>query len=144
MNINLFFIYLIKFKIYKMTFETFQQIIFLLKKNEARSNKLYKLGFDDLNMKDELHGVINLLFKAHYSEIGEDLISWWLYEDVEKIVYNEEDGIDSDLTEIEDLWKYVEKIRKSPDFVEYVPKKVKSLTKKQMEKMFKKMFEKDI
>ena len=123
-----------------MTLETFKQIVFLLKKDSERSDKLYKLGMDVINFNDELHGVINLLFKAHYSEEGEDMISWWLWEDTDKFLFDGEGNQTHDLTKIEDIWKYVEEIRKSPDFVEYTPEVKKKMTKKQMEKMFKGMF----
>jgi len=119
-----------------MTFEAFQQIILLLKKDSDKSMKLYKFGFDDLNLKEGLHDVITILLKSHYSEAGEDWISWWLWEDVKRIVFDEKGEEVVDLTNVEDLWKYVEEIRKSDDFKEYVPKKKRRLTEKQLRKLF--------
>jgi len=122
-----------------MTFEAFQQLILLLKKDSIKSHKLYKLGFDDLTLKDELSQAITILLKSHYSKDGEDMISWWLWEDTEKFLYNDNGDKINDLTKIEDIWKYVEEIRKSPDFKEYVPERAKKITKKQLQELFKQM-----
>lgn len=123
-----------------MTFEAFQQAILLLKKDSERSHKLYKLGMDIFNVQDELHEVITILFKSHYSKEGEDMISWWLWESTEKFLYDKDGNKINDLTKIEDLWKYIEEIRKSPDFEEYKPERPKKRTKKQLEKLFNDMF----
>ena len=122
-----------------MTYEAFQQVILLLKKDSNKSNKLYKLGVDMFNINDELHQIITTLFRAHYSKDGEDMISWWLWEDTEKLLYDLEGNQINDLTKIEDLWKYIEEIRKSSDFEEYTPEKPKKMSKKQLEKLFKGM-----
>jgi hypothetical protein len=123
-----------------MTFEAFQQVITLLQKDSDRSAKIYKLGIDLYNFQDDLHSAINILFKSHYSAEGEDLIGWWLWEDVEKFLYDKDGEKTNDLTKLEDLWKYIEEIRKSPDFKEYNPEKVKKKTKKQLEKIFGQFF----
>ena len=54
------------------------------------------------------------------------MISWWLYEDVEKVLYeNDSDKIVRELKTISQLWKYVEELRNSEDFKEYeLPKKI--------------------
>lgn len=36
-----------------------------------------------------------------------DMIEWWLYEDVEKIIYNMDGTVLADVTEIENLYKYM-------------------------------------
>jgi len=123
-----------------MKLEAFKEFVLLLKKDSERDNKLYKLGFDIINLKDELQGVITILLKAHYSEDGYEMISWWIWEDSEKFLYNEAGEKTNDLTEIEAIWKHVEEIRKSPDFKDYVPKIYKKRTKKQLAKLFENMF----
>ena len=105
-----------------MTFETFKQVIELLKIESEKIEKLYNLEIDLYNFVDIYHSIINMLLRSHYSCDGEDIISWWLYEDTEKKLYDCDGNEINDLTNIEDLWKYVEEIRKSPDFVEYIPK----------------------
>jgi len=123
-----------------MTKEAFKHLIELLKAESDKLDKIYKLGIDLYNFNDELQGAITLLLKSHYSEQGEDMISWWLYEDTEKFLYSSEDNsVVNDLTKIDDLWEYVEEIRKSADFKEYAYVKERKKTKKQMEKMIKNM-----
>jgi hypothetical protein len=117
-----------------MTIEAFKVFVSVLKKHDELNHKFYKLGLDTMSLVDNAIGAMSTLLKSHYSEEGEDLISWWLYEDVDKKLYLN-DGSEIDLTKIEDLWAYVEEIRKSPNFKEYVPKN-KKMTKKQMNKFF--------
>ena len=123
-----------------MTLEAFKKIVLLLKKDLERESKLYKLGIDVFNFNDELQQVISILLKSHYSKDGEDLFSWWMYEDVDKMLYDNDGNIVNDLTKCEDLWKYLEDMRKSADFVEYVPEKRRKISQKKLEKTFSKMF----
>ena len=125
-----------------MELEAFKQMALLLKKESERSDKPYRLGIDTINFSDELHQIITLLLRVHYSKDGEEIINWWLWEDSEKILYNCSDGEKNDLTRIEDLWEHVENIRKSPNFIEYIPEKNKRKSKKQLQKMFKQMLQK--
>lgn len=122
-----------------MTLEALQQIISFLKKDSDRLAKIYKLGVDLYNLQDDLHHVISITLKSHYSEEGEDIISWWVWEDGDKTI-TYQDGSTRDINKIEDMWKYIEEIRTSPDFKEYIPVKKKKMTKKQMKKLFEKMF----
>ena len=122
-----------------MTLEAFEQIVSFLKKDSDRLSKLYKLGIDLYNLQDDLHHVISITLKSHYSEEGEDIISWWVWEDGDKTI-TYQDGTTRDINKMEDVWKYIEEIRTSPDFKEYVPSKKKKMTKKQMKKLFEKMF----
>lgn len=36
-----------------------------------------------------------------------DMLEWWLYEDVEKIIYNSDNTVFADVTKIEDLYDYM-------------------------------------
>ena len=36
-----------------------------------------------------------------------DILEWWLYEDVEKIIYNLDNTVFADVTKIEDLYDYM-------------------------------------
>ena len=36
-----------------------------------------------------------------------DMLEWWLYEDVEKIIYNLDNTVFADVTKIEDLYDYM-------------------------------------
>ena len=125
-----------------MQLESFKQFISLLEKNSERSNKLYKLGFEIYPLQEELEKAITLLLKSHYSECGEGIISSWLFEDWNKLVYDNDGNITNDLTKIEDLYSYLEEIRKSEDFVEFEPKPIKKKTRKQIKKIIEGFFKK--
>jgi len=36
-----------------------------------------------------------------------DILEWWLYEDVEKIIYNLDNTVFADVTKLEDLYDYL-------------------------------------
>ena len=123
-----------------MTFEAFQQLVSVLKKDSDKSLRFYKLGLEDYSLKEELYEANTIMTKAHYSEVGDEILGWWIWEGGDKFIYDNGGNKTNDLTKIEDLWKYLEEIRKSPDFEEYVPKKKKPKTKKQIEKVFGQFF----
>lgn len=105
-----------------MDFKNFQHLILKLQTTSERDQEIYKLGVDLINFTDDYHSIIAVLLKTYYSEEGEDIISWWLYEDVEKKIYNKKGEVIEDLTSIESLWEYVEKIKKSKKFKPYIIK----------------------
>ena len=80
----------------------------------------YKIKFDnDLEVIERLTGIrlfesdlitdtyniFDAAIALAFTEEGQDLVFWWLYEDVPKIIYNKETKID--VEDIEDLWKYM-------------------------------------
>ena len=64
---------------------------------------------------DSLHLQALLEVLAEVMEDNNDWIEWWLYEDVEKLVSWEENGVEvtADLTEPEALWDFLESNKKS-------------------------------
>lgn len=46
---------------------------------------------------------------SHFTEEGSDLIFWWMYEDVPKIIYQDTifGEVETNIEDIEDLWKYL-------------------------------------
>ena len=64
---------------------------------------------------DSLHLQALLEVLAEVMEDKNDWIEWWLYEDVEKLVSWEENGVEvtADLTDPEDLWEFLESNKKS-------------------------------
>lgn len=110
-----------------MKYKVFKEVITKLQEIQEKSRSLYKLGIDLSNyIEDDYSEIITLILKSHYGLNGEDMISWWLYEDVEKVLYeNDSDKIVRELKTISQLWKYVEELRNSEDFKEYeLPKKI--------------------
>lgn len=73
------------------------------------SEKLADLGIETLECP-QLFAASEIFFswvKSEFGEEGDDLVSWWVYEDVEKILY-EEDGTEINLEDIDDLYSYLE------------------------------------
>lgn len=122
-----------------MEYKTFEHIILKLQLIQKRDESIYHLGLDLTNITDDYSQVITALLRAHYGEIGEDIISWWLYEDVDKFLYKE-NKIVNDLTLMEDLWKYCEKLRKSKSFIPYIIPEPKTIEERKqiIEQFFKK------
>ena len=66
-----------------------------------------------LNIESRLYDIPLIMFdtciNSVLTETGANLLFWWLYEDVEKIIYTEGDEIETDLTELDDLLDYLYK-----------------------------------
>ena len=124
-----------------MQYKVFKEVLDKLQKVHDKSSSLYKLGIDLTNcIEDDYSTIIATILSSHYGEEGEDMISLWLYEDVEKVLYESDSNkVIRELKTIKQLWEYVEELRKSPDFKEYeLPKK---LTEDERMDMLKGMFE---
>jgi hypothetical protein len=63
-----------------MEYQTFSEIILLLKHESERTSKLNKLGVDLIDFNDGLHRIITLLVKEIYGQEGYDWFSWFCYE----------------------------------------------------------------
>ena len=97
-----------------MEFEEFKKIIGLLKEDDENTQALYKLGIECYDMKENLNSVITILLENYFTIEGEDYISWWLYEKVEKKIYDFKGNVLNDLTKIEDLYDYVMELKNNP------------------------------
>ena len=94
-----------------MTFETFKEIIRLIRVHEAKCSKIYKLDIDLFNFMDNLSLAISLFWKAHYSEEGAGWIEWFLYErnpKGEKKQAWDEKG-NAICYDLKSTWEYVDK-----------------------------------
>lgn len=89
-----------------MEYKTFSQIILLLEQESKRTQKLYKLGVDVMDLNDGLHRIINLLIEEIYGEGGLDWFSWFCYEsDFGKKDWSQHDCykiVDGKMTKIRD------------------------------------------
>lgn len=65
-----------------------------------------------LNIESRLYDIPLIMFdtciNSVLTETGADLLFWWLYEDVDKIIYLK-DGSEIDLTNLDDLLDYLYK-----------------------------------
>ena len=110
-----------------MKYKVFKEVITKFQEVQEKCQKLYDLGIDLSNsIENDYSEIITLILKSHYGLEGEDMISWWLYEDVEKVLYSSNTNkIIRKLKTIEQLWKYCEELRNSKEFKEYeLPKKL--------------------
>lgn len=94
-----------------ITLERFKKIIEAVKQFDKENKQLSKIllkdnyGFIDFYFPliDAIGELLNEIFQPEDKE----LISWWLYEDVEKVVHWFDEDIRYDLTKIEDLYFYL-------------------------------------
>lgn len=74
-------------------------------------HKLYDLGIDAINCKYlETAGVFfDELMKKEFGEDGLDLVTWWMYEDVDHVLYDSHDEakVIANLNNIDDLYLYL-------------------------------------
>ena len=107
-----------------MTREKFKDLIYKMQESNEFYDKLYELGIDTINCKYlENAGIFfDELMRSQFGDDGLDLISWWLYEDVDHKIYAAGDDEDrdwffkdekpdrdviADLNDIDDLYDYL-------------------------------------
>lgn len=106
-----------------MNRKQFIDAIETVKKTMDFTDKLYDLGIDTINCDFFKYSdyFFNKWMEECFGNEGAGLISWWLYEDVEKKIYKEgtcskeyyekgekHDGeVIADLTDIDDLYDYL-------------------------------------
>jgi uncharacterized protein YktA (UPF0223 family) len=99
-----------------MNYKTFKSILKAMKKQhrvDRQINKVLQLAQSDTYFMgttiDEIGQAFDMVFLDEYGEIGLDLIQWWLYEDVDKLISDvKTDEVIADLTKMKDLWEYTE------------------------------------
>ena len=92
-----------------MTREQFKKYIREIEEIAELSDKLADFGIETIECK-ELFRAEEIFFawlEQDFGKNGADLVSWWLYEDVPKVIY-EPDGSETNLENIDDLYSYVE------------------------------------
>lgn len=93
-----------------LSLDRFKEIISTIQEHEKDSEILTKImvkssvgiidyGFD---ITTELVKLLEYIF-----DDKDEMISWWLYEDVDKIIYFKKKDYDLDLTNVEDLYYYL-------------------------------------
>ena len=94
-----------------MTREKFKDLVYQMLEHTEFYDKLYELGIDTINCKYmETAGVMfDTLMQEVFGEDGADLISWWMYEDVDHLIYADEseNKVIADLNNIDDLYDYL-------------------------------------
>ena len=99
-----------------MTKEMFKELVYMMLEYNELYDKLYDLGIDAINCKYlETTGVFfDELMRSEFGVDGADLVSWWMYEDVDHKIYaaNQEEEmihgeVIADLNNIDDLYDYI-------------------------------------
>ena len=106
-----------------LTRENFKDLVYKMLEHNEFYDKLYDLGMDVINCKYlETTGIFfDEIMKSNFGEEGSDLISWWMYEDVDHKIYAPSDKfkefyypgeeihgeVIADLNNIDDLYDYL-------------------------------------
>ncbi len=99
-----------------ITKKRFKELVYMMLEHDEIYDKLYDLGIDAINCKHlEFAGIFfNELMKKEFGDDGAELISWWMYEDVDHKIYaaNQEEEmlhgeVIADLNNIDDLYDYL-------------------------------------
>lgn len=88
--------------------EEFIKIINTITKIDDIITKLYDIGVDIVNSPlYDYVGIADTLWTYIYGKEGMDIINWWLYESVDKIITIDDENID--VTKVEDLYDFLNK-----------------------------------
>lgn len=88
--------------------EEFIKIINSIIKIDDTITKLYDIGIDIIN--SPLYDYVKIadtLWTCIYGKEGMDIINWWLYESVDKIITVDDKNID--VTQVENLYNFLNK-----------------------------------
>ena len=95
-----------------MKFETFENIVDILKERDEDLSKLYKLGVDLIEFVDPHRFVISTLIEELYGEGGLEMFNWFCYDrDYGKRTDLTAHDADGNLIcqDVKSLWEYIEK-----------------------------------
>ena len=106
-----------------MTRERFKEVVNMMLEHNELYDKLYDLGIDTINCRYmETAGIFfDELMKCEFGIDGADLVSWWMYEDVDHKIYAPagegkpfyfpgeviHGEVLADLNDIDDLYSYL-------------------------------------
>lgn len=103
-----------------MKFITFKTILDALEKQrevDRKINGVLQLAQADTYFMgttiDDIGKAFDKVFLDAYGEDGIDLIHWWVFEDVEKCLFDNDGQVIDDLTTMVALWEYLENINTS-------------------------------
>lgn len=91
-----------------MTYQLFSKGIKQHQDFNSYLNKLKDSGFDifDTDLVEKAYLIFDTWIESILNEEGQDLIYWWLFEDVDKVLYIDGEP-DINVENIEDLYKYM-------------------------------------
>ena len=86
----------------------------------AITGKKFTCNLFETDWGDAVGRMLDAFLESHFTEHGIDLITWWLFEDVDKIIYqkldpdlfNGETEVEYDVNTFDNLWNYMIKYEK--------------------------------
>jgi hypothetical protein len=92
-----------------MTLETFKKIIGLIQKADEEENTLFHIGVDMMSFVEKYNLIIQNFFSEIFTEESVDLIYWWLYDNVKKVLYITENNkdVEHNVESLDDLFKHL-------------------------------------
>lgn len=94
-----------------ITFKEFNEMISLNKEFNLKLEELEEvLGHADLfeiRLVQIAFSFFDNYIMSHFTKEGSDLVFWWLYESVPKVIYDSE--VEYNVEDLEDLWDYIVK-----------------------------------
>ena len=87
---------------------------------KAVSGRKYGLNLYESDWYESVGKMLDIFLDSHFSDKGCDLIYWWLWENVDKIIYekvnpdlfNGETEVEYDVESFDNLWNYMIKYQK--------------------------------
>lgn len=88
---------------------------------EALLGRKYASNLYESDWYEAVGGMLDSFLESHFTEDGADLVSWWLFEDVDKVIYEKPQQLDFfdefkegedkvvPVKTIDELWNYMEK-----------------------------------
>lgn len=93
-------------------FKEFKEAVDSVSKINDFNDEFYNLHKIDISETDAIQEgwrLFDIFIESHFTDEGSDLIFWWMYEDVPKIIYQDTifGKVETNIEDIEDLWKYL-------------------------------------
>ena len=81
--------------------------------DKAITGKSYSTILFEADWYNSVGKLLDIFLESHFNEDGQDLVTWWLFEDVDHTIYHQPDlfsegkKIEYDVNKLEDLWEYL-------------------------------------
>ena len=101
-----------------MKLSVFEKLVERIKLMNEKISLSYELGIDLINFVDDYGFISSLLLTEYYGQEGAEWVEWFIYEkgNNPELTANDADG-NPICFDIKSLWKEVESLRNSPDFL---------------------------
>jgi hypothetical protein len=84
---------------------------------KAITGSKYTINLFETDWGDAVGIMLDTFLDSHFTDDGADLLVWWLFEDVDKIItqtvdpdlFHRKSEIEYNINDIEDLWNYLTK-----------------------------------